>query len=176
MTTMTTKTAMTTTTPTMVTATRRGQPLAVGLTLALGLIAGGAMAAGRTCTEAESTAADAAIDAIVANKTAAGKDVWPGLHAIFQRYRQCDDGGVGEGISDMVVTQLSRHWDSVADLVQRDAQEPAFGSFILMHIDSTADTGQLAKIKKAAKDHCPAGQQAFCARVGAAATRAIADS
>ncbi|MFK2890506.1 hypothetical protein ISS98_05150 [Dyella flagellata] len=128
--------------------------------LAAGCVAAHSHAAACTATQAE--AADAAVDTL---------NSWAAVDAFRVKFKQCDDGSIAEGSSEAVARLLVDHWDTLHQLSPLIAKTPALRSFVLWHINSTLDTGDLDKIKQNA-GHCPNGMQALCKSIAKAAVEA----
>lgn len=129
------------------------------------LLAGGSAAAQShaiTCTPAQAEAADAAVDTL---------NNWEAIAAFRTKFRQCDDGSIAEGSSEAVARLLVDHWDTLPALSHLIAKTPALRPFVLRHINSTLDTGDLEKIKQNAA-HCPGSMQSLCKSIAQAATEA----
>ena len=90
---------------------------------------------------------------------------WTALYHLFKEFGQCDDGAIGEGFSEDVAQLLLKQWthlDVLNDLMRSDS---SFRKFVLLHIDSTLDEGELKGIVNNAKARCPAWGAHFCRSV-----------
>src|SRR5262245_61473488 len=88
------------------------------------------------CTPAEGRRAEMQADTLRS---------WDALYSWYKRYRQCDDGAVGEGYAESVARVLVDHWSTLprfADLAKKD---PRFQPFVLAHIGTTLDIKDLRK-------------------------------
>lgn len=108
------------------------------------------------CSATQSQYADAAVDKIHS---------WDGVHEWYKLYRQCDDGGPSEGISEAVARNLVDRWESLGRLAQLAKNDPRFGAFVLQHIDATLNENDLRKIDSNAATRCPTGLVSLCDRI-----------
>ncbi|WP_196240343.1 hypothetical protein [Dyella choica] len=133
--------------------------------LALSLLAAGSAMAktpAAACAASQAEAADAAVDTL---------NSWAAIATFREKFRQCDDGSIAEGSSEAVARLLVDHWDTLPELSPLIAKTPALRPFVLWHINSTLDTGDLDKIKQNAA-HCPNGMQSLCKSIAKAASKA----
>lgn len=114
------------------------------------------------CSASQAEAADAAVDTL---------NSWEAVAAFRTKFAQCDDGSIAEGSSEAVARLLVDHWDTLPELSHLIAKTPALRSFVLRHINSTLDTGDLNKIKQNAAN-CPSGIQSLCKGIAKAAAEA----
>ena len=129
------------------------------------MLAGGSAAAqshATTCTAAQAQAADAAVDTL---------NSWEPVAAFRTKFGQCDDGSIAEGSSEAVAHLLVDQWDTLPALSGLIAKTPALRPFVLRHINSTLDNGDLEKIKQNAA-HCTSSMQSLCKSIAQAATEA----
>lgn len=104
---------------------------------------------------------------------------WPALHTSYKNFienNSCDDGAIAEGYSDLIAIMLSSHWKEMPALQKLMTFDPAFGVFVLRHIDATASGDQLVNIMRQANTRCPNGMQTFCRQIVDHAQKAHADS
>src|SRR5882672_6599027 len=101
---------------------------------------------------------------------------WRDLNSTRQRYPDCDDGGVGEGYADFVVHTLATRWSTLNQLTNIVGKDPSFLEFVVRHIDATADTDDLKKIRQNAQHLCPRGAAALCVSVSIQAIAALAEA
>jgi hypothetical protein len=133
------------------------------LALMVGLFACAQGAVAKTCTPQDAEAAD---------EIAGTKTDWHKVETAFKKYGHCYDGGIGEGYSEPVARMLVKQWSALpvlADLVKNDAP---LEKFVLRHIDSTLDPGNLKKIRQLAATSCPDGLTALCGEIKSAAAHA----
>ena len=103
-------------------------------------------------------------------------DTWQELHRTFAVLRPCDDGVIGEGISDFVVHHLATHWNTFPELATLAQADTAFGSWVVGHIDATTDWDETALIVRHSRGRGPVRFVAFRRRVREAARSANAES
>ncbi len=101
---------------------------------------------------------------------------WDLVQSFYRQYRQCDDGGIGGGLSDAVTTLLADHWDDFPKLVVICTANPGFEKFVLRHIDATVPIETLRSISKNARGRCPQKAAGLCKMIAAAASSAIKES
>jgi len=131
------------------------------------LSAGGAVRAQLPdCTDAQASRAGTVID---------GVRTWDGLYKSYKLYEQCDDGLVADAYSDAVARLLVEHWSTLPRLAQLAKKNDDFWQFVLDHIDSSDDPGDLRTIKRRAERRCPAGLRSTCRELNKAADSAIKD-
>ncbi len=100
---------------------------------------------------------------------------WQDLHRVFPVLRTEDDGFTAEVISEFVVSTLAGHWESLPQLSGIVQADPAFGSWVLSHIDATTDCNDLAQIIHNAQAGGPPRHVGLRRRILAAARQALAD-
>jgi hypothetical protein len=98
---------------------------------------------------------------------------WRDVNSFFHNFKQCDDGYIAEGLSATITRLLATNWNSVDQLEVMTAKDKAFESWVLNHIDTTADSRDLEKIIKHAKEECVQEHKQFCAKVGGSANQAL---
>ena len=99
---------------------------------------------------------------------------WAAIHRAFRKYApQCDDGAMAEGFSDAIVGQLATRWDALLELDRMATADSAFRSFVLRHIDASADEAQLKQVAGNAANRCPSRQKRICTDLASAARRAV---
>ena len=123
---------------------------AVALVVAITL---SAFAQKRPCSEAEARQADAAVDTLHS---------WDGLYQWYKRYRQCDDGGTAEGVSEAVARNLVDRWKSLPRLAELGTKDEAFRKFVVRHLDETLGADDLRKIREYAEKRCPDRLHQLC--------------
>lgn len=110
-----------------------------------------------TCSQSAAQRADAAVDRLHS---------WEALYKWYGTYHQCDDGGIGEGVSEAVARNLVDRWETLPRLAQLGKQSPEFQRFVLKHIDETLNGNDLKKIRTNAATKCPSGLRALCDNLG----------
>lgn len=87
---------------------------------------------------------------------------WQALYAAYRRFHPCDDGAIAEGYSDVVVRLLANHWQTMPRFVGLAHKDPAFGDFVLRHLDETMSLEDAEAIKYHVAHQCPAGRRQLC--------------
>jgi hypothetical protein len=108
-------------------------------------------------------------DAQAAVAVAATLRSWQSIYAAYERYGPCDDGAIAEGFTDSVVHLLATNWASLSDAQSLIAQNPAFRSFVISHINASADSDEIAKIAVLASTQCPLSATSLCKEILGAA-------
>jgi hypothetical protein len=109
-------------------------------------------------------------EAMAAEDVAARLPNWKQIYGAFERFSHCDDGAIAEGFTDSVVRLLATHWETLPQVASLESKNPAFGNFVLRHINDTADTTDLKRIARLARTQCPTGQSVLCSAISQAAT------
>jgi len=117
------------------------------------LVASPGVACAAQCSRSQAVAAEAAVDQLGS---------WDAILAWYQRYRQCDDGGIAEGVSDAIEKLLARSWDTVPQLVRLGKRNRHFPEFVANHIGEITGLDNAILISKAARNACPKGAADFC--------------
>jgi len=68
-----------------------------------------ALGQNRPCSRDEAVRAEMATDKL---KT------WDSVYLLYKQFSHCDDGSIGEGISDAVAKLLANHWDRFSEFVK----------------------------------------------------------
>ena len=101
---------------------------------------------------------------------------WRSLMNHRKAFATCDDGALGEGYSDAVVTLLANRWGQFDEFASLSRRNPAFRRWAIRHIDSTASSDDLKKVaRNAAKCAGGTNKQDLCHLVRSAATLALGD-
>ena len=87
---------------------------------------------------------------------------WAGLRGFHSRFARCDDGEVADLVAEAVVRLLAQRWEDIDALAAEVRRDPPFKAYVLDHIDSTADTAQLERIKANASTRCPQAHASLC--------------
>ena len=90
---------------------------------------------------------------------------WKDLYQSYLRYRNCDDGALGEAHGKFVVYLFTAKWDQVGDLVSLAKPHQSFGRFVLHHVDGLMTPDQAKLIEANATSHCPKGAATLCGRI-----------
>jgi len=110
------------------------------------------------CTREQAIKADEATDTLKS---------WEAVHDFFKKYAECDDGGIAEGIDDGVAKLLANDWAHIAVLQKLTDADQDFGEFVLRHISMTADSSDIARANKLARNECPPNAKRICKDVKA---------
>ncbi|WP_314421402.1 hypothetical protein [Pseudescherichia vulneris] len=119
------------------------------------------------CTIKDAEAAEQAVDHLTS---------WQALNDNFTRFHQCDEGSIAEGNSEAVIRLLVDKWEALPKLSVLTRQNAAFETWVLSHIDSTLDSGDLQTAVNLATSQCPASESALCQKIVKAAQAAIHES
>jgi hypothetical protein len=98
---------------------------------------------------------------------------WSDLRVWFENYLICDDGYLGEGLSEFVTSTLAKQWNSINLLEGETSKNPKFKEFVLLHIDATSDADNLIVIQQNAEKKCPPKLDSFCKEIGKSVKIAI---
>ena len=101
---------------------------------------------------------------------------WSQLREWFEAFPQCDDGYLGEGVSDYVASHLAKQWKDLLLLERQFQKNPKFKTFVLQHVDATANHHDLRAIITNASSRCPSPMLALCAELSSAARAALDDA
>jgi len=104
-------------------------------------------------------------DAILAEQEASSLRSWTEVYKSYRRFRQCDDGAIGEGYSDSIVRLLSEKWSSTDQLDRLASHDRGFRSFVLHHIDELMSPSQAETIRNNAETRCPSRAGKFCKEI-----------
>lgn len=88
---------------------------------------------------------------------------WQSVYRFYKQNSHCDDGSIGEGVSDAVAKLLANHWDHFSDFVKLASNDKEFQKFVVRHVDETIDWSHDApKINENARLHCPSNSAGLC--------------
>lgn len=90
---------------------------------------------------------------------------WQALYAAYRRFPGCDDGAIAEGYSDVVARLLAGQWETMPRFVRLARKDPAFGDFVLRHLDETMSSEHAEAIKYNVSHQCPVGSLPLCQRI-----------
>ncbi len=116
------------------------------------------------CPTKEANKAEASVDKL---------DSWEKVHSFFKAFGPCDDGGVAEGVTESITKLLAQHPDQSDRLVGLIKADPAFEAKVIEHIDTTARSAYLEKIRTNYAHQCLPAMAALCKKLVHAATEAI---
>lgn len=120
----------------------------------------------RHCTKA---------DAIEAENSVSKLNNWENIYKSFKRFRHCDDGAIAEGYSDSVVRMFAEQWEGIDTFIKFTSSDHDFYTFVLRHIDATADKSEIEKIIANSSKHCSGSAKAICSAIEEAARKALRD-
>jgi hypothetical protein len=95
---------------------------------------------------------------------------WKQIYDAFERFSHCDDGAIAEGFTESVVHLLATHWETLPQVASLESKNAAFRTFVLRHINDTADTSELKRVARLARTRCPNGHGVLCSAISQAAT------
>jgi len=119
------------------------------------------------CIPKDAEAAEQALDHLTS---------WQVMNDNFTRFHQCDEGSIAEGNSEAVIRLLVDKWETLPKLSVLTRQNAAFETWVLSHIDSTLDPGDLQTTVDLATSQCPASESVLCRKIVKAAQAAIHES
>jgi len=101
---------------------------------------------------------------------------WESLRRHRINFGKCDDGGIGEGYSDAVVTFFAKDRAQLDVFVRISRRHPAFGRWAIRHIDATAAETDLKRIvRNAGGCSGDTAKKIICRSVNSAAVDALAE-
>ena len=99
---------------------------------------------------------------------------WSQLSKHQSMFEACDDGGLAEGYSDVVVRLLSNKWSDLSEFAAIARSRPAFHTWVIKHIDATVSTKDLQKIIFNASSRCGDPKlREVCRQLSQAAQKAL---
>ncbi len=101
-------------------------------------------------------------DAQAAEAIAGTLSSWQSIYSAYERYGRCDDGAIAEGFTDSVVHLLAANWASISEAQRLIAKSPSFRSFVVSHVNASADSDEIAKVSALASTQCPLSTTSFC--------------
>lgn len=87
---------------------------------------------------------------------------WPDIYKSFIKYNHCDDGGIAEGYSEVIVRTLALDWPQIETLAKIISFDKTFLKFVIKHIDATTAKSDLEKIKNQSITKCPKEALKIC--------------
>jgi hypothetical protein len=118
----------------------------------------------QTCRRADADRAVRAADQLT---------TWDAVSVARRHYAHCDDGSIAEGFSEAIARLLTDRWSALPELAQAMQKDPPLQAFVVRHLNSTLDTGDLESIARQAAQACPRGQAPLCRQLRAAANDAL---
>ncbi len=122
------------------------------ITLCMGLSVA-ALARAHPCTQQDAQRADQAADKL---------NSWNRIYDWYKKYRQCDDGGPSEVVSEAVARNLVDRWETLPRLAGLARDDTGFRRFVLKHVDETLNEDDLKKISANAVNRCPTNLHMLC--------------
>jgi hypothetical protein len=108
----------------------------------------------KSCTPVDARASGAAVDQLRS---------WESVYAFYQRYRQCDDASIAEGVSDKIEQLWVKHWDSLPEMIALTSKHAGFKSFVWKRIDEEIfPQDWFALVADSARHQCPEEAATFC--------------
>ena len=98
---------------------------------------------------------------------------WNAVAKFYDRFRQCDDGGIAEGASDAIGQLLAREQPDVETLARSMRSRRGMRHFILRHVDATLSDDDLRVIADQLPGRCDARNGRLCQALSSAARRAL---
>jgi len=108
-----------------------------------------------------------------AENAATDLNSWTKVYSFFAKFRGCDDGGTAEYVTEAVVRLMSDRWEDLQELANAVKKDSGFAKFVVTHVDSTADTDDLKKIRAYSSQRCPPNLSLLCKQIGDAARTAL---
>jgi hypothetical protein len=87
---------------------------------------------------------------------------WAALYSAYNKFAECDDGGIAEGFSDSVGRLLSTRGGSLDRLFDLTKNDQYFQQFVVRHVDETLSPDTLGLIRNNVSQHCPAKAARLC--------------
>ena len=125
----------------------------------LALASGVATAQDKECSQAQSAAAEKALDRVVN---------WDLMFRAWKDYGHCDRGSVEDVFTDALM-RLAVEWKHVDQFATRYQGDAQFKAFVNKHLKSPAGKEDAKSVHSRAKQSCPPQQEAFCAELAEAA-------
>lgn len=125
----------------------------------LALTAGGAAAQEKACSQADSAAAEKALDRVVN---------WDLMYKAWKEYGHCDRGLVEDVFTDALM-RLAVEWKHVDQFAARYQGDAQFKAFVNKHLKSLTGREDAKSVHSRARQSCPPKHDAFCAELAEAA-------
>ncbi|WP_414165680.1 hypothetical protein ACMGGS_07965 [Superficieibacter sp. BNK-5] len=109
------------------------------------------------CTSAKYDKAESAIDNL---------NTWADLSGFYNKFKECDEGSVSEGLSEIITSLLANHWNELPEFEVESKKNLGFEYWSLNHIDKTVNDEDLNKIIVNVKELCPKGMAGICFKLG----------
>ena len=133
------------------------------LLVLLAFAAGAAHAQDKTCSPAQSAAAEKAMDRVVN---------WELMYKTWQEFGHCDTG-LAEDVFTDALMRMAVEWKNVDQFARRYQGDPKFKAFVDKHIRSLGAKDDAKSLYSRAKQSCPPKLEAFCAELAEVAKSAL---
>jgi hypothetical protein len=97
---------------------------------------------------------------------------WAAVAKFYDRFRQCDDGGVAEGLSDSIGKLLARERPEMNVLMAVARSRRGMDQFVLRHVNETLSNDNLSAISEKLPARCEQAAKHLCRDISIAARRA----
>jgi hypothetical protein len=129
----------------------------------LAFVAAGAYAQDKTCSPAQSAAAEKAMDRVVN---------WDLMYKTWQEFGHCDSA-LNEDVFTDALMRLAVEWKNVDQFARRYQGDPKFKTFVDKHVRSLTAKEDAKSLYSRAKQSCPPKLEAFCAELAEVAKSAL---
>ena len=117
----------------------------------------------KTCSKAESAAAEKALDRVVS---------WDHMYKTWKDYQHCDMAPAEESFTDAFM-RLAVEWKNVDLFEKHYSADAQFKAFVHKHMKSTSAKDDLKSLYSRVKQSCPPKNEAFCAELAEVAKSAL---
>jgi hypothetical protein len=108
----------------------------------------------KTCTKAESAAAEKAIDRVLA---------WSAMHKTWKDYGHCDTGPVADLFTEALLRLVVGNWPKIAELEPTFTNDIPYREWILARLSSGAmPKGDIDDVHDLTQNNCPKAQKRVC--------------
>ena len=98
---------------------------------------------------------------------------WDAVAKFYDRFRQCDDGGIAEGLSDSIGKLLARERPEMDVLIRVARSRRGMERFVLRHVNETLSNDDLSAISEKLPARCERAAKHLCRDISSAARRAL---
>jgi hypothetical protein len=138
----------------------------------LGLTVAGTSAA-RVCSERDADIADGKLEKLgILLDRGDQRGGWPVLRAVYDKYRQCDDGDIGEAFDDIVIRLITHRWAQTVEFLAGEGGSDGFQQFVLFHLEGY-DAGCPLEAWKGAVESCPQALEGICSFIDRACVHTL---
>jgi hypothetical protein len=117
----------------------------------------------KTCSTAESAAAEKALDRVVG---------WDQMYKTWKDYQHCDTALAEDNFTDAFM-RLAVEWKNVDQFEKVYRADPLFKAFVHKHMRSMSAKDDLKSLYSRVKQSCPPKNDAFCAELAEVAKSAL---